>query len=397
MKNALIVVVFTVLVVFIGWWISDEPLDPVAKSWLEQPTTESQAYNLLLGMGSEKIITAEDIGRRLFKKQQHDHGTFAPPSHFNHLDDEELLCDYSSQACLISQRQNPAQAKALLQDNQILIDRYQQFLALDDFSDNTPLSFTAEFPRYVLLLHAARLTSLSLSRNPDPAMALEKEIDSLRRLLARNHSLISKLMAAKILGEKIHLFALLIQENKTLSLDNYQLTIQEKSFADPLRNEFRLRATFLLEEQYADDGASSVLELSLLKAGLRENATLNRDLQYTRHLMDLSENPPAIIAEDVYSMPEPTLSQTIRNPVGNYLLGMASPEMKQYLLRMAHLDAKLQLLAWFRHPDPELANPWPESDGPRVSEDKKQLCFPTRFNTEEYNSCLPLLAGAVNP
>ena len=397
MRNALIVVVFTALIVFIGWWISDEPLDPVATAWLEQPTPESQAYNLLLGMGSETPITAEEVGRRLFEEQQRDNGTFAPARHFHHLDDEALLCDYTRHACLLSQRENAKQAKALLRDNQVLVDRYQQFLALDDFSDNTPLSFSAEFPRYALLLHAARLQSLSLSIRPDPGITLEKEIDRLRRLLTRNHSLISKLMVARILGEKINLSALLIQEKHAIALDNYQLSIEEKSFADPLRNEFRLRATFLLEEQYADDDTTNFLELTLLEAGLRKHTTLNRDLQYTRHLMDLSENPPAIIAEDIYRMPEPTLSQTLRNPVGNYLLGMATPDMKQYLLRMAHLDAKLQLLVWFRHPTPGLANPWPESDGPRVSEDKAQLCFPTQFNTAEYNSCLPLLNDAGNP
>lgn len=389
MKNAIILVLFTGVIFFTGWWISDEPLNPVAQKWIDKPQVENQPYNILLGLGSAPGLSAQEEGKRLYH-QRLTEPTTATPNHFGGFNDDPLLCDYSTYECLQNQRLHIEESKSLLVEKKVLIDRYLQLLSAGNYVDNTPLSLTAEFPHYSLLVKAARLHSLQLLSQSDPTSALETEISQLREFLTQDHNLIGKLVTARILSEKFQLAALLVQEGMDISLSDYRLSHEEKSLATALRNEFRLRAFFLINEEYNQDSAgSSVWERLALNMGMRTNIMINRDLAYTLHFADLSENPASVIVEDHYVMQEPTLGQTLRNPFGNYLLEMATPDIKHYLLRMAHLDAKLQLLGWLRHPDEAHPNPWPESSAIQINEKERQICFPTEQNQAEQNSCLP--------
>lgn len=391
MKNAIILILFTGLIFFLGWWISDEPLNPVAQHWIDEPVEESAAYNLLLGMGSEPDQSAEKEGKRLFLARQQDPAV-STPNHFDRLKSQDLLCDYASYACLKAQRDHVNAIPEILQEYGALIDRYRQLIAMERYVDNTPLNLTADFPRYDLLVDASRLSSLQLITQPDISRALATEIQQIRHFLTQDHNLISKLVTARILTEKLQLAALLVQEGTPISLTDYQLSTEEKSLATALRYEFLFRAHFLIDEQYKEGAAESTLwERLALFLGTRTHITLNRDLASTLHYADLSENPAAIIVDDHYVMPDPTTSQAIRNPFGNYLLELASPDMKPYLLRMAHLDAKLQLLGWLRHPSETFPNPWPEADPISIDKVKHRICFPTAQNSDQHHSCLPWL------
>lgn len=389
MKNAIILITFTALVFFAGWWISDEPLDPVAQKWIDEPQVENKPYNLLLGIGSDPSLDAQAEGGRLYQARLKD-PTTATPNHFGGMNDAPILCDYSTYHCLQKQRSNISQAHSLLADHGVLIDRYLQLLSADYFVDNTPLTLTAEFPQYALLLKAARLRSLQLLSQPDPGKALALEIRQLRHFLAQDHNLIGKLVVGRILSEKLHFAALLIQEGVDISLSDYRLSRAERSLVPAMRNEFRLRAAFLFNKEYDQNAEdSSLWERLAITFGIRPHITLNRDLAFTLHFADLSENPASVIVEDDYVIPEPTLSQALRNPFGNYLLDMAAPDFKPYLIRMAHYDAKLQLLGWLRHRDETLSNPWPESSTIQIDEENQLICFPTAQNRPEWNSCLP--------
>ena len=391
MKNAIILILFTGFIFFIGWWISDESLNPVAQHWIEEPVKESKAYNLLLGIGSEPGLSAEEEGRRLFYARLKD-PTVAIPNHFGRQVSPDLLCDYANYSCLANQRKHVDAIPAILRDYQTLIERYQQLITMDRYVDNTPLNLTVDFPRYALLLEASRLSSLQLLTQPNIASALATEIKHIRHFLGQEHNLISKLVTARILAEKIQFASLLVQEGTPVALADYRLSIEEKSLATALRYEFLLRARFLIDEQYKQGiSEMTIWERLALALGTRTNITLNRDLASTLHYADLSENPAVIIVNDHYVMPPPTTGQTIRNPFGNYLLEIATQDMKSYLLRMAHLDAKLQLLGWLRHPDQALPNPWPESAPIVIDKEKQQICFPTSQNSDQQNSCLPWL------
>lgn len=396
MKNALIVVLFTGLVFFIGWWISDEELDPVAKNWIERTHQESQAYNYLLGIGVKPGQSPQQVGNQYYQKQQTSDMLFFPDT-FDSLGQHELLCDYQKPSCLLQQQNNRENALALLHEYHHVIERYQHFIHMDDFADNTPLNMDANFPNYNLLLVAGRLQSLQWALADTPGEALADDIEQLRKLLTADHNLISKLVVARILDEKIRLAALLVQQDKAITISRYRLSTEEKSLRAAMIKEFRLRANFLLQEDYMSYPESSLWDVVRFRLGLRKNITLNRDLGFTRHYADLSENPASVIAADNYSMPAPTASQTIRNPVGNFLLEIAAPSMKEYLIRVAHLDAKLQLLGWFRHQDVSLPNPWSESGKPGMTVSDEEVCFTTTTNTPEHRSCLPLITANGNP
>lgn len=392
MRNAALLIGFTSLVFFMGWWISDDKVAPPAQRWLETDNTPNEAYQYLVNLvGVNEPFNREIIQQRLSQSRS---PIAASVDHLAELEDESLLCEAYSASCLQNQQQKRYEAHALLTRYALQLEHYQHFLAFEHFSDRTPAGPDSAFPRYHQLLSLARLQSLQWALNDNGGEGLADEIVRLRKLLSQDHSLLSKLTVSQMLSEKLQLAALLMQQGQQIPLSQYGLSYDERSLRSALTFEFRL-ATAVLESDWEteDLGIAGWLEHLMLVAGLRKNMTTNRAFLYFEHYADLSENPSAVIASDDYKIPSPTWPQRVRNPVGNHLLDSAFPDMPEYLYRLAHLDAQLRLLSWFRHPDQTLPNPWsPDGDG-NLQKTGKEMCFPTSFNTDKARSCLPLLTG----
>ena len=393
MKNAIILILFTGLIFFLGWWISDESLNPVAQRLVDKKTYESAAYNYLLGIG---VPEQEDPARRgnELARAQHLNPAITIPDNFVSLRDHALLCEHISSSCFKRQRENVREATQLLEQYNFLIQRYRHFLSLADFSENTPSDIEANFPNYRLLISASRMQSLAWSIHQDSGDELATEIEQLRRLLSKDHNLLSKIIVARILDEKIQLAGLMIQEGNSVSISNYQLSKDEISLRTAILNEFRIAAS-IFDKNSAQKRKSSMNIFGRIawQLGVRENMTLNHLLIAYRHYASLSENPAQVIAEDEFLPEEPGWLHKVRNPVGNAMLAVAYPDMKQYLVRIAHLDAKLRLLSWLRHPTKNIRNPWSAENGVSFSEFSDMICFKSSYNTEDYNSCLPRLAN----
>lgn len=386
MKNAIILLLFTGLVFLAGWWVSDEPLDAAAQLWLEDTEEENAAYQYLIEMvGIDPPFDPDNIQQRL--DSPHPTG----PEPLEELQQKDLLCDNYTAACLLKQQQHTATGQALLSRFSPYLARYQHFLAFDDFKEMTPARIDTPFPRYRRLITLARLQSLNWAMNKD-GQGLASEIERLRHLLAQHHSILSKVIVTRILSEKIQLAALLMQQGQPVSLSQYRLSTAEKSFRSALAYEFRFSTRVLQHDWRSHEFfGEHWLENLYYIIGLRENITTNRAFLFYQHYADLSENPSFIIANDVYQLPAPSLSQAIRNPAGNQLLESSLPHFTEYLSRLSHLDAQIQLLSWFRHHDPSLPNPWSPEGGMTLEKSSDEICFPSDFNSEKMRSCLPLL------
>ena len=81
------------------------------------------------------------------------------------------------------------------------------------------------------------------------------------------------------------------------------------------------------------------------------------------------------------------------NKKGNVLMETESTDIKQYLLRLVNLDARMALLKQLEktETDTPVNNPWTPGQEATLTRRDKQLCFRHAPDHDRYNSCLPLL------
>ncbi len=394
MKKIILVIGVLSLAGFTTWWLQDAPLDDAARQWLNTtPTDDNPAYAYLLGFGAPADQSPARQGNALVQRQK-THPDLSLPNEYRELNASPLLCRNVDAACLLEQQDKHIQAEALVNQYQFLIDRYRALIGFAYFSDNTPPHLEASFPEYSLLLTASRLQSLAWAISETPGENIGKEIQHLRHWLAQDHSLISKMIANAMLAEKLQLVALLVQQGKMPAPNLASLSPAEKSFRSPLKKEFSLMAHFFLHEQYREEQQSaSWFEEIQFKAGLKKNISVNRMLPLYQHYAELAEQPVDVIEADTFQ-PEPTsTSEAIRNPIGNILLETASPNFKEYLLRLVHLEARMALLKKLADTDTSQRadNPWTPGKDDTLTRQDQQLCFRNAPDNDRYNSCLPLL------
>lgn len=394
MKKVILVIGVLALAGFTTWWLQDAPLDDAAQQWLNTtPNDDNPAYAYLLGFGAPADQSPERQGNALVQRQK-THPDLTLPNAYPELSSIDLFCQTMDAPCLLKQQAKKSESTALVARYRLLIDRYQTFLAFSYFSDDTPPHLNATFPEYSLLIAASRLQSLAWAISETPGEDIGKEIQQLRHWLAQDHSLISKMIANAILAEKLQLVALLVQQGKMPVPNLALLSPAEKSFQSPLKKEFSLMAHFFLHEQYRDGQQSaSWFEEIQFKAGLKKHISVNRMLPIYQHYAELAEQPVDVIEADTFQ-PEPaSTSETIRNPIGNVLLETATPNFKEYLLRLVHLDARMALLKKLGDTDTsqQANNPWTPGKDDTLSRQDQQLCFRHAPGHDRYNSCLPLL------
>ena len=394
MKKIILVIGVLALAGFTTWWLQDAPLDDAARQWLDTtPSDDNPAYAYLLGFGAPADQSPARQGQALAQRQK-SHPDLPLPNSYRDLNASPLLCRNMDASCLLQQQEKRVAAEALVNRYQFLIDRYQTFLDFAYFSDNTPPRLDATFPEYSLLITASRLQSLAWALSDAPEKNIDREIQQLRHWLAQDHSLISKMIANAMLAEKLQLTALLVQQGKMPTLRLAPLTTAEKSFQAPLQKEFAMMAHFFIDEQYRDGNeAASWIEEIQFRAGLKKHISVNRMLPLYQYYAQLAEQPVDAIEADQFHPDPASMSEAIRNPIGNVLLETASPDFKQYLLRLVHLDARMALLKQLdkTETDNPVNNPWTPGKEDTLTRRDKQLCFRHAPDHDRYNSCLPLL------
>ena len=388
MKRFILLAMVVALLAAVIWWFQDEPLNDDARAWLADTPAASQAYECLLGMGAAPDQDACEVGERLFRRQQQQ-ADISLPAQVDSPSDNTLLCEYRSADCLLAQQAHVSAANTLLAENTVLRQRYLHLLSVDEFADLTPARLDSEFPRYQLLMAGARLQSLAVAINAQPAQSLVREIQQLRRLLTGQHSLLSKMIVTAMLEEKLRLLALLVQQDRLANPLPAPLSTAEHDMKPALKAEFRLVTTLFLERDYLQH-EQSAYERLLFRVGLRPHTTVNRVTGMYRHYMAQADLTPAEREAAPISLPEPDWQSRLRNPVGNLLLEVGTPDMGTYIARLDYLDAQLRLFHWLAGEQDPPGNPWSSHPDTPVQKDQ-QLCFDTPDYDGRGSPCLPLL------
>jgi hypothetical protein len=166
MKKWQKVLLGSVLVLGAGAWLwwQDEPLNPQARAWLDEPApTDSTAYYQLLGLDAPAGQDPQTVGRQLVQahRQWRAEHSLSDPMPAAAADRIELpgteLCGLDEAGCLEQLREDRAALAELLVRHGELLRRYEQLLALDDYRTLSQPSMDEPLANFTTLDRANRL------------------------------------------------------------------------------------------------------------------------------------------------------------------------------------------------------------------------------------------------
>lgn len=361
MKRWLIGGALTTLVLVGGglaWWGHDEPLSAQAQAWLEQAAVDgrqSQAYLLLTGLDAVAGQAPEALGAKRLQayrswRSSHspmDEGYKEPEVATLALPQGPLFCAPEKQDCLASLL-NGAAAWVESDEQRLLRERYWQFLQLDDYRNLQEASITAPMPPFQYLTAGQQLSilqSLKTAMTGEGAQVqalLDEELHLLRGQLRRADTLIEKMILARLVERNMRLQAVLYRQGlmpaptRVAAFDE-----AERSLLRPMQHEFQGAA---LMYRSLGQSKKTATESVLMWLGLRPQMSINVSLGFYQPFAELSLLPPAEFAREVKSLPAAQWQKNWRNPVGNILLGVATPDFREYAARVHDLEALRRLL-----------------------------------------------------
>ena len=82
----------------------------------------------------------------------------------------------------------------------------------------------------------------------------------------------------------------------------------------------------------------------MLQWGLRPQMSINVSLTFYQPMAELSQLPPEVFVGALQQLPAEQWQRNWRNPMGNVLLEIGSPDYRRYALRLQDLEAYRRLL-----------------------------------------------------
>jgi hypothetical protein len=415
MKTWQKVLLGTVLVLGAGAWLwwQDEPLDPQAKAWLAEPeaSADSAAYYQLLGLDAPAGQEPQAVGRRLVQAHRHWRAQHDLTESMAAVDSQRIelpgaeLCALGEGNCLQQLREDRAALAELLVRHGELLRRYEQLLALDDYSSLSQPSMDEPLANFTTLdranrLRAAQALALALDGRGDEALAaLQQDVRLLRGWLARADSLILKMMLARQLGNDLDVIAALHRAG-LLPPPSAQpaLSEAERSLEAPMRREFALVGSGLLT-LVGDPQAAAELGASRwwLRWIYKPHMTVNDSLpDYLRAAANSRLETAAFVRTvKLPSRSERSIWRGMRNPVGAILGGIAMPDFNKYLARLHDLDAKLALFNALGQSVPDADNPYRPGQPASWNAQRQAYCFSGPLRDEQGLRCLPWTAPPI--
>lgn len=410
----LIVIGAAVILVSLALYgILDAPLHPQASAWLAEAGTQherSAGHVYLLGLDAEGEPSSAGRARLAeYRQWRAAHSpfeqSFQPPPR-QALDMPRLNARHGEQGLCLQ----PEQDATLLEQGRELLARYQEAARLADLRSLGAIEPAEPLPNYAALLSGNRLLalqacSLLVAGQPDQARALlEEDLGHWRRQLAAADSLLLKMVTAQLVAGNIGSLAALHQQGL---IDQpaplAPLSAAERSLHDAMRGEFVMLARgFTLmrnDPQFLKEHGRLALSL-LFKPNMSSNSALPDYLRSAAASQLSAEQFVAWLQQ-----PAPPRRQDWRNPIGNVLVAVATPDMSQYLAKLHDLDARIQLYNHIIRLPPGFgsaealrasAEGNPYRMGPaRLSETGPlRLCYDGPRDDPGQRRCLPLLDAA---
>ncbi|MCH8498424.1 MAG: hypothetical protein LAT63_08090 [Marinobacter sp.] len=400
----------------------DDPLDPDAEALvaLTLPTAESEAYLYLLGfdapagespleLGQTLLAGIREIERQIANSPLMEHDVTLPSYDGLPRLEGELACQWHHERC-------PAQVVATAQaqlvwsaEQEMLFQRYQHFLALEDYQSQSLPLLNEYLPPFGHLLSGQRLTTLKALQladagKPDKAVALLADnLQKIRHQQQRADDLVGKMVLLAALSESLDtLSLLLVNHGYDLAPPLPSFSAAERDFTSPIAREFAMGyymfASMDRHPQFFSTN-EEVVEAPgwLVRAVFKPNMSINGSLGWYQQVIALSQLSPLDFANHMQDF-EPAMppSHWLRNATGSILLTIARARLQDYVAAgfQAHgkIDLLQQLIALGGVPETlqPLNSPFSTSeDALYWSEDRQRLCLKMPGTAEQrWGHCL---------
>lgn len=415
MRAPILLVVGAAVLLLAGYaWLRDEPISPDAQAWLspaEHQVTHSEAYLLLLGIHAPIGQSPRELGARTLAAYQAwrvAHSVSEPFSPDQHamlpLPDGEFFCPITLAACFARLVERSPELPAILGTHGELLERYRQFIALDDYLTLAQPGPDEPIPALSYLLRGAHLLGLqalqqALAGETHAASSLLlEERRALRQYLARADHLVLKMALVALLNRNLEWQARLQRVGLVaVAQDTAALTLEERSLSRALQHEFQAQAAV-----YHSLGAERRVRGSLdMWLGYKPQMSINASLARYQVAAQLSELPPQAFSQAMAHVPAQQVPHTgVRNWVGDVLLAIKVPDWNRYAARIHDLDAKLRLLALSAALPQDVVeadvaslngaqNPYEPTQRPFL-DDQGRVCYDGPFDAKEAGRCVPL-------
>ena len=378
--------VFASLFVFmLVLWVvlPDEDLTGEVVQILKDPPrvpAKQNAFYVFLGFEADPSLDAHSVGMRMdeaLEQARAQQKSIAYDDLQRFLGTSPLKIDRSDKNfyqagtnSLAQVRAARAKIEASERKFQPYIKRYQSLRSFANFKEPVPRSVDEPILSYAGLVMVSGLVdariALDMADKPKQGAALENlaaELRLWRKIGQESQTLITKMVATKVLQRKFLLVADLLAESPDIAVNMPELLSEitrplaanEITLERALVGEFRwVSGTFLglrSDIDAAPYSASNVLNKLILARGFKPNATVNLSFVKNKELRDFYNRPAAAIAANEsafiaewgrFSLYSP--STLFYNPVGKILVYVSPPDYGTYVYRMHDLDAFSRLL-----------------------------------------------------
>ncbi|MEB8431900.1 hypothetical protein OO007_06640 [Cocleimonas sp. KMM 6892] len=423
-----LVTLITIPVVLVVYYFTvDDKIAPEASQMYQSvgENTESDAYVYLLGIyagvdddpmtvgkqqleylrAEEKRIADKSFEEQTYKIREYPKAKRLKEFKLKSCKDFKIQdnCGYVDR--LLAQNDNSEQIKTT---ESILLERYREFLAKDDFHTLAVPNMMTPFPSYSYLFagnnlsHLIALEYAEKNREEEAITALLHEIKQLRHLLQQADSIVLKAIGARSISNSLDLLSVIIHKQK---LDFHQtipvLNEEEKSLEKPLNYEFAMAYKFskVFQRNSSTDNSQTNSELGgilsrkfLYKPNMQINVAYPRYKKIIKLSKGSAKNFTGFVEND---KPVNVKKSFLRNYIGDILNNVAFPDYSKYAASLFYLDAKIQLFNATANTKnlpvspSAINNPFYDNENSAVYlENDNSLCFKVPKETRPSDNCL---------
>ena len=374
-----------IIIVGLCWWlIPDEELNLEAEKLMAiapAPPAAKNAYFMIYGFAASPELDPHAVGQQIVAAHdrivasERDLSKFKLDAFYGDHplqfpEDSKPICDVEKDNCLKVYQAKHAELKAESVDKQIYLARYRKIREYEDFGMAMSLmNYQTPLPSFRSITRVSHLVdgdiAVRMATNDTQKSALEElaaEVNSWRRLLQGNDSLITQMISVAALHRKYRLASEIM--NAYPEVVNVYPAIIEKATAPLLPGQTNVLASMRAEAQsgagtfrdmkqsgkfFSDTFFQGMPGPPLLAAfhlgGFRANASSNLAYASFRELLELFAKYPKAILEGQQAMLDRqaklqdfSVTALFYNPIGRILLHTSvTPNMNEYAFRVADL------------------------------------------------------------
>ncbi len=368
------IVLGILLVLFIGINAFDETLDPDAAAILNaspKVKPEDNAYFYLAGIYTAESNNPSEVGRKCVLDQlkvaqtgkvvndTEDIPACREQNALRAAEDSFFACEWRKKLCLQEYYSQRASIEKIAAQNKIVLARYEQLLAFQQFDDTSylhPFAVTFKFPPSNLY-QAKSITRLQAGDTAEFVRRTAEEAAFFRMVLSGESSLLYKMLGIAWLERSARMVSEAIQTTPDFSRKHQAalleitrpLSLSEQSLGNVMEGELR-HSSAMLRSVFVD--TASIWERWIYGLAFKQNATANSQYRNVVVWRDLTQLPSEqYLAAEKYALEKiyhPWGNGYLRwiyNPLGKAIIGIGAPAYSNYPRRIIDADGLLRLVS----------------------------------------------------